>query len=91
MMADKGGEFGGYTKANVPPKISIMACVKVEKREVKMRDRLHLGALSCYIAGGMLALATTFSSQPWVIGLTCGAGACFVAAGIVMTIMVWRG
>jgi len=49
-------------------------------------DRLYLGAMSVFLAGVILAITAAGCSHPLVIGLTAGAGACFVAAAILLTI-----
>ncbi len=51
-----------------------------------MRNRLYLGAMSCFLAGVILAITAAGVTHPWVIGLTAGAGVCFVATGTLLTI-----
>ena len=54
-----------------------------------MKDRLkmlYLWAMSVFLAGVVLVVTAAGCSRPLVIGLTAGAGACFAAAAILLTI-----
>lgn len=60
-----------------------------KQREAKMKGRLkmsYLGAMSCCLAGVILVVTAAGCSHPLTIGLTAGAGACFVATAILLTI-----
>lgn len=47
---------------------------------------LYFGAIPFAMAGVILAITAARCSHPLAIGLTAGAGACFVAAAVLLTI-----
>jgi len=46
----------------------------------------HIGSMSVFMAGVILAIIAGVGSNPLVVGLTAGAGASFVVTGILLTI-----
>ena len=61
----------------------------LQRKAVKLRDRLnwlYFGAMPFAMAGVILVITAAQCSHPLAIGLTASAGACFVAAGILLTI-----
>ena len=55
-------------------------------------DRVYLGAMSVSMTGVILVITAAECSHPLAIGLIGGAGACFIAAAILLTIRRrWQG